>query len=990
MRISFKLCFLLLLYGSCLKAHAQLPGMRRYTQFDGYTASTGYLLDQDAEGFLWIGTDNGGMRFDGKKFGVLQELRHSPDVDIISCSPIGKDRILLVPANHATRLLEKGKLITAREDPRLMDTALRELNSFTRDPVTGSRWLSNNSSIEVLHRFCGDSVSVFHLSEPNFSLHYIFNNRIIGLRGKEIVCYTLASRSIQCLYDGATKRKLLHDNQTQLIDADCSATYIFIHRIRSREVVAYRYVEGDSTVNPVRILQLSPGTSPEFRVLTDNQGRLWIKFYGKGGIAYYGDIERGTSRDFFQFMQPMALNTLFIDRNNNLWMTSRNNTLYFLSQKHFQNALLTKAFPRRQETPRAVSGDQQGRLLIGYINSPELDYINAGEKHRIRLIHSFDQGLRKILPTGDGRYLLCAANVALFDPAKVALSYLGIYGHVKDICLYKNKGLLIATSYNLQYCPSLSNGNKARSLLRRRCTAVALLGGDSIMVGTSGGLYIMQGLGGPIGRADHPVLKESSISDLQVMADGSLLVGTNARGLYRYTSGGQVLPVQTAGGQPEQIRDIYRQNDSIYWVASDNGVWRFIFGKKGNLLSSQNYTFYDGLPSNNVNAVFVSRDTAYIATADGMGVVPLRDSLRYTMAAPEIYLNTLQTNKLSFRKPTDRIVLDHLQRDLLFNLSVISYESLGNLRYYYRLYPFQQEWTPATDPDVRFTHLPPGQYRFQAYALNAKGDRSRKTIDIMINIQPAFWQTFYFTAAVFAVIGTILFLVFRYWVLRRERNRLEKVQEKKRLAELELEAIKAQINPHFIYNCLNSIQYLNYKLEHEQAQQYLDLFARLIRMTMQYSRQTFIRLDEEVSYLSLYLQLEQLRFKDKLTYHIAVDPAVDRSVLLPAMLVQPYVENALKHGIAGRDKGSLDIHFCRKANQLQVTIQDNGAGFSGQNRPGAQGLRLSGTRALSYNELFNFNISIHAYNRQDSEPGSTGAVVKVGMKYFQESLRDIS
>jgi LytS/YehU family sensor histidine kinase len=212
-----------------------------------------------------------------------------------------------------------------------------------------------------------------------------------------------------------------------------------------------------------------------------------------------------------------------------------------------------------------------------------------------------------------------------------------------------------------------------------------------------------------------------------------------------------------------------------------------------------------------------------------------------------------------------------------------------------------------------------------------------------------------------------------------------KMQDKKRLAELELEAIKAQINPHFIYNCLNSIQYLNYKAEHEQAQQYLDLFARLIRMTMQYSQQAFIPIREEIDYLSLYLQLEKLRFKDKMHYRIHIEDGINKEAVLPAMLIQPYVENALKHGIAGKEKGEIVICFWEEAGKLQITVQDNGPGFAGLKRQGALGLRLAGTRAASYNELFNLNINIHCYNKQDMDSNVTGAVVHIGMVYLFDS-----
>jgi hypothetical protein len=481
-------------------------------------------------------------------------------------------------------------------------------------------------------------------------------------------------------------------------------------------------------------------------------------------------------------------------------------------------------------------------------------------------------------------------------------------------------------------------------------------------------------------------LDQCNITDIQPLPDGAALIGTNAKGLFLYKTDKSVQAIKVE--KLKHVRSIYKQNDSVYWASTNKGVYSFIFKNNWSIKEVKNYTFYDGLPSNNATSVYVCRDTAYVATSEGIGVLPLKDSTLLQMAPPDIYLNTVQTDKTIIWYPDSLISLPPNQNSLLVSLSAISYESLGNIQYYYRLYPLQTQWIQTMDPDIRFAQLPPGKYTLQAYALNAKGIRSLKTISLDIYIQPAFWQTLYFKIALLALAALLFYLSLRWWLLRKEKKKYMKMQDKKRLAELELEAIKAQINPHFIYNCLNSIQYLNYKADHEQAQQYLNLFAGLIRMTMQYSQQAFIPLREEADYLSLYLQLEKLRFKDKMSYNINIEDGINKEAMLPAMLIQPYVENALKHGIAGKERGEIDIRFWEEDGKLQITVQDNGPGFADLKRPGALGLRLAGTRAASYNELFNLNINIHCYNKQDIDSNVTGAIVHIGMIYLSDSIYD--
>ncbi|HTN16786.1 MAG TPA: histidine kinase, partial [Chitinophagaceae bacterium] len=182
-----------------------------------------------------------------------------------------------------------------------------------------------------------------------------------------------------------------------------------------------------------------------------------------------------------------------------------------------------------------------------------------------------------------------------------------------------------------------------------------------------------------------------------------------------------------------------------------------------------------------------------------------------------------------------------------------------------------------------------------------------------------------------------------------------------------------------ISNCLNSIQYLNYTADHEAAQVYLGRFARLIRMTLQYSRKVFITVSEEIAYLSEYLQMEQLRLKERL--HYTIDNELEHGTLIPAMLLQPYVENALKHGISDLPYGgTVNIGFSKAGTNLVIKISDNGPGFSDGHSAESMGLRLSSTKALSYNELFNMDVTIQCSNKQESDSHGTGAVICIIIK----------
>lgn len=210
----------------------------------------------------------------------------------------------------------------------------------------------------------------------------------------------------------------------------------------------------------------------------------------------------------------------------------------------------------------------------------------------------------------------------------------------------------------------------------------------------------------------------------------------------------------------------------------------------------------------------------------------------------------------------------------------------------------------------------------------------------------------------------------------------------RKLAEIELKAIRAQINPHFIFNCLNSIQLFVMQRDHEHAQKYLSDFSYLIRKTLDFSRRNFISLADEITYLNTYLGLEKMRFEQRMTYEIIVDPAIATAELeVPAMLLQPYVENAVKHGMTNEEQavGRLIVRFTQVApDMLECVIEDNGIGIERSrilrampSHHQSSGMEISQNRAELLNKMYNTGIQISIIDKYTQQQGDTGTVIRV-------------
>jgi LytS/YehU family sensor histidine kinase len=205
-----------------------------------------------------------------------------------------------------------------------------------------------------------------------------------------------------------------------------------------------------------------------------------------------------------------------------------------------------------------------------------------------------------------------------------------------------------------------------------------------------------------------------------------------------------------------------------------------------------------------------------------------------------------------------------------------------------------------------------------------------------------------------------------------------------------MSALLAQMNPHFLFNSLNSIDSYIIRNESKKASEYLNNFARLMRLILQNSRSNYISLKDELEALDLYMQMESLRFANRFSYELKVDPDIDTSsTLIPPMLIQPYVENAIWHGLMHKkegEEGKVEITISRKDESLYCIIHDNGIGREkasalkaqkSGNRKRSMGMQITKDRIEMINKLYNTNTSMHVIDLHDEQGNATGTRVEL-------------
>ena len=357
--------------------------------------------------------------------------------------------------------------------------------------------------------------------------------------------------------------------------------------------------------------------------------------------------------------------------------------------------------------------------------------------------------------------------------------------------------------------------------------------------------------------------------------------------------------------------------------------------------------------------------------------------------APYVEEVRLQGKTLQILPPAEgRTALDFRYWENFFSVSFSAKAyTLGNeCRFRYRLYGFD-DWTESDDRRyANYTNVPGGSYVFQVQVANNEGVWNDAPLELPVRIQTAWWAAWWFRLAASVAFLSLGYAVYRYRVVQIRRQERLRTEFEKQLANVEMSALLAQMNPHFLFNCLNSIDSYIIRNESAKASEYLNNFARLMRLILNNSRSNYITLKDELESLDLYLQMENLRFRDKFRYQIGVGDQLDAAmVTIPPMLIQPYVENAIWHGLMPKDgtDGKLTIRIAKQDDDLVCTIEDNGIGRARamelgggrDNNRKSMGMQITEDRIGIINKLYGSNMRVRITDLYDEAGAPAGTRV---------------
>lgn len=460
---------------------------------------------------------------------------------------------------------------------------------------------------------------------------------------------------------------------------------------------------------------------------------------------------------------------------------------------------------------------------------------------------------------------------------------------------------------------------------------VATLNGLNLFNEKTGGFKAFNSTAGPGATAST-----NRLFCLFEDTDNNFWMGTRGGGLVLFDRNNYTFKAYTVGqGLPNNlVYNILEDNKNNLWLSTNRGI--AMFDKKMELFV--NYDVTDGLQSNEFNAKAALKTNNGQLLFGGLRGFNIFDpeAIQMNTSRPEILVTTFK----KFNRPMagqlvsgDTIILQFDENFFSFEFSALDYTNALRSKYAYQLENHSQDWTYVDGRRnfAEYTNVLPGTYKFRVIGANNNGIWNYEGVTVHIIVKAPWHQTTFFR-----IIAALAFLFLLWFFIStiihrgKRKNEMEKkvLQIEKQLFDIRQRALRLQMNPHFIFNSLNSVQSFILSKDIDLAVNYLSKFSQLMRLILANSQESTIPLSDEIDALKHYLEIEKLRFDNKFDYTIQIAPEVDEDFTgVPPMIIQPYVENAIIHGLVHKPgKGRIEIKIEAAPNGIRCTISDNGIG----------------------------------------------------------------
>ena len=903
----FYLLFLLLEFSTVGFSQKVQFAMKNYGKNDGLPSNVVYTMCQDKTGYLWIGTDAGVSRYNGEVFETFTIEDGLPSNDVLHAFCDSKNRIWFVTYSNKICYFFNGKIWNQNNDSLLKKVKLIDRvdfiaednwgNILITDAANTNIWHLEKRTVELINLHYefnkntiahSDSVIILGITNiiPMKNSTFIFTNYgVCKIDQNNKITY---SKSLKKNDIEAVSKKgeyLIITNQNKISFADSNEAKISNYLINKRLYNKKNelFIVNDSiffikTNLGFDIFKTKNNFKPKSVVINDAVS-CFLKT--NRNDVYLGTLNNG----FFKVLNYNSI-TITLDNNeNNL------NSILKIGDKIFignANSKLTTYKYNRKEIQ-----------INSNINSTQ-------PNNRITKILEFDKLKNRIALCTDKGPRIFNVNSNKNIPIQK-------YGETssKD-CFVKNKTAYFIFNRGLYI---IDSNLKTKNYHFNIPTTCITFYEDKFMISSLNKLFYLK---------DSLLIKikliipfKSRIIQLLPTAN-SLIILTAEEGVYELKNGiiknyikdiNLKLPVLSC-------TKILLNNNQLY-VASKSGIHVINAARD----SIKSYYQPIGLSSEQVNDLNVENDTLYATTNEGLSIVDLK-TINNSGNQFDFFFSPFILNNHIIKDSAD--IEMHSNNVLKIGLNKISFSNNGRIKVKYRI--DNGDWIETQEKEIVLSNLEVGNHLLEAFAMNSYEETSA-IISKKIMVTPRLYEQLAFKVITTMLAMLLIIYIIRVYIKKYEKKEIEKREQYEKVANLELQSWRSNINPHYIFNSLNAMQSIFNTGNFETGNSYLIRFSKVLRSTIDNSNKLFISIKEEVEYLTNYLNLEKLYRKGNL--NIKVTNSIENSEMyyIPTLLIQPVIENSLKHGIAFVSKPSISIEIAELNSSIIIIVADNGKGM---------------------------------------------------------------
>ena len=940
----------------CARSYAQQPAYTYYNVRDGLASNDIYNCVEDKKGFLWVATENGVSRFDGVSFKNYNISNGLPDNDVILVEMDSSGTIWALPFQQSPAYYDYNT------DKFINSNTNAILKQVTSSGVVNANALSNGGIA-----FC-KSNGIAHIIKNNQCLTYQLTtykniNRVIAMPNNNFCA--IADDSI--------------------INIKTNAAYYFSSIKKSKRTAYLQnqlYVADSNTLLKITINNngslghIIKNILP-FRIINLNYtGKQIAVASGTGNIYFADTASLQISPVGLSF--SALIRYVYEDKAGNTWICTRESGLIryqqkgilSLKEKEFSGNFNTLCFWKN----KLVAGTNQGQFVIynGPYNTQTI-YLNNEQ--------NFNTWIRQLKVYNDKLFIIAEGGLFNYEKTLVQNTIYTSNGNIANKAFVMLNDTIAIAGNSTGVRKINYNTLKTSTIEKIRVTCLEAASNESVYVGSNSGLYLWQNCVKLVPLQQDKILSKRVNTIAYNKADSLLWVGLAYDTIVALQHNKIVLKIPLNNVlRGNECRKIYSTQKGIAWVGTNAILAKIAYGYHNSTMQYSIATFStaDGIAGNQINDIAVHNDTVYVATNTGISFLP--QALKLKIADAPIYITSVKINNKDTALQSS-YALSYKTYSIAIYFTSPDLSSSAERMYEYQIN--NGAWQKTTVSKIELPQLAPNNYTIKIRPYNKDGKVSLDIATIQFKIKAPFYKTSLFIILLLLIIiGSLFYFLQRQNKIKRERT-IQQILAEKKLTDLELKALKAQINPHFVFNCLNSIKYLNHQKKFEETDLYLDKFSYLLRKTLDFSGLQKITLQEELLYSKNYLELEKLRLGYALQFDIATNKNLNAATtLVPPMLLQPYLENAIKHGIRHlpkNTKGQINIFTKIENNTVVCTVEDNGVGinhtinFNKINQPHhiSHGTALQQRRA----DLYNVQVQIL------TPTNSQGTLIKLTLPY---------